>query len=116
MCPSDCHRDFGHWMLRHRPDCVITSVPAVWDWLALLGAPVPAKVSFLFWRLHGPHSEWSGVRQNDHEIGAAAVDVLTGQIARGEHGVPPVQVRVMIESSSIEGRTLRPPRLVRRAQ
>ncbi len=109
-CLADGRQDFDLWMKQHRPDCVITSVPAVWGWIERLGFPVPKKVGFLYWQLTNAGGNWSGTRQNDGEIGTAALTMLVAQITRGEHGVPPVQLRVMVKSSRVEGGTLRAPR------
>ena len=50
---------------------------------------------------------WSGIRENHELIGAAAVDLLIGQLSRNEIGIPRQPRKVLIPGTWHEGGTLR---------
>ncbi len=84
---------------------MIATMAEAWEWLAASSHQPPRTIGFLFWQVRPGDPHWSGNRQNDAEIGAAAVELLAGQLRRGERGTPPVRSRVLVESSAVSGRT-----------
>jgi LacI family transcriptional regulator len=48
------------------------------------------------------------MNQNNDLVGAAAVDLVVGELHRNEAGIPTYPKCVMIESQWIEGTTLKP--------
>lgn len=109
-CDSDGRDEFLQWFRKNRPDCIITSAPEVWAWLAESGVRIPEEAGFLFWQVEErdeAHKDWSGMSQNDRQIGATGLDLIATQLRCGEHGVPPVHSRTMIESTFVRGRTIR---------
>ena len=51
----------------------------------------------------------AAIDQASREVGAAAVDIILGQINRHERGAPAIPKTVLIPGRWIEGRTVRPP-------
>lgn len=98
-----------HWLKQHRPDAVITT-----EWalakkrLAHIGARIPEDTSLV-------HLEWSpdlpggaaGIDQRSEMVGAAAVDMVIGQIVRHERGEPKVRRTLLIEGRWVDGPTVR---------
>ncbi len=98
---------FKAWFQAHKPDAILTLHREVKEWLANLGAAVPRDVSLAHLDLEPALEGWAGMNQNNHLAGASALDVLVGQIHRNETGVPPFAKSVMIESSWVDGKSVR---------
>jgi len=97
---------FIDWFRRYLPDAVMTCFTEVVPVLAGAGYPVPASVGVaLNWMPDGSSS--SGVSQDFEGVGAAAFDLVEGQLQRHEHGVPAVPKIVQVRGSWMEGDTLR---------
>jgi LacI family transcriptional regulator len=100
--------DLAGWVRRNRLDGVVTWEPSVVTRLRAAGVAVPGDVSVAIessWQ----EAPWcSGMDQNDERIGAAAVELVSSMLVRGERGVPSVQHRVLVESTWREGTTVRP--------
>lgn len=103
---------FGPWYRRQRPDVVISQsppVPIVTGWLQELGVAVPADCGVADLDID-PHSDrdCSGIQQNYPEVAAAAVDLIVGQLQRGERGLPADPRVVLIRGIWVDGATTRP--------
>jgi LacI family transcriptional regulator len=88
---------FRAWYARHRPDAllVVSGRPA--GWLRGLGARATRRtpVAYLdWWPARAPAP---GVDQHSAEVGAAAVDLVVGQLHRNESGPPPHPKTVLVE-------------------
>lgn len=58
--------------------------------------------------LHSIHDqERQGIEQHEDQIGSAAVDLVVGQLARGESGIPPFQKTTLIKGRWEAGATVR---------
>jgi LacI family transcriptional regulator len=75
-------------------------------WLRRLGKQIPRDVGFAMvnW---GPDRDCAGVDQNNRAVGAAAVDLVVGQLYRNECGIPEVAKVVQVESRWVDGPTVR---------
>ncbi len=102
-------QEFTTWLYRTKPDVVVTKFVEVQALVLRLGFRVPRDLGTVFLTCTEPGSELSGVYENPDDVGAAAVDYLTSMTHRNERGVPRVAQRILIESSWIEGSTVRPP-------
>ncbi|MDX6767592.1 MAG: LacI family DNA-binding transcriptional regulator [Candidatus Methylacidiphilales bacterium] len=99
---------FLSWLARFRPDVLVCNYTDVRPILKNAGWRVPQDLGVVWTlaRLIGP--EASGLRQQEVKIGAAAIDLLTSAILRGERGLPDTQLRVLVSSVFFPGRTIRP--------
>lgn len=99
--------EFAKWMRAEQPDVIITDQVQVREWVLDLRLVVPDEVGLIHldW---APHlTEWAGMRQNSHLIGAAAADLVIGQVTRNEVGPPDHPKLVLIESDWVAGPSVR---------
>jgi len=99
---------FDQWMKAYSPDVILSINPAVRDWVEQSGLSVPDQCGLVNLNVVGDVESWSGIRENHELIGAAAVDLLIGQLSRNEIGVPRQPRKVLIPGMWHEGGTLRP--------
>ncbi len=97
----------GAWVKQHRPDCVIGHTNPLLDGIRNLGFRVPRDVGFasldLFPRDDG--LECSGIDQVSDAVGAAAVELVVGQIAFRQSGLMERPRLVQIEGIWRDGTT-----------
>jgi LacI family transcriptional regulator len=103
-------RRFADWFARHHPDVILFSRLPVPAWLAEGGIRVPADVGLV-------HLDWSpevaplaGIDAAPEAAGAAAVDLLVGQLHANEHGVPAREKIVAVRGRWVPGTSLRASR------
>jgi LacI family transcriptional regulator len=98
--------DFTRWWERYRPTVILGAEAAVVEWLRELGVRVPGEVGFahLDWtkHLHG----MTGIDQSSEAVGAAVVDLVIGQLHRGERGLPATPLVQMVAGRWVEGATV----------
>ena len=98
---------FRRWLLKHRPDAVITFNTHVPGWLQKLGLRFPRDIGFVVhdWtpRMHG----FAGIYQQREHLAAAAVDLVVTQLSQHEHGVPAVPRQIMIPPRWVDGPCVR---------
>lgn len=100
---------FDRWMETYNPDAILSINPVVRDWVEELGRRVPDEVGLVNLNVVDDVENWSGIKENHELIGAAAVDLLIGQLSRNEIGVPRQPRKVLIPGEWHDGNTLRPP-------
>jgi len=98
--------EFLAWFKRHKPTAIVCHVSEVKTWLESIGRSVPKDVSLatlsrVFDR------DWSGIDQQELEIGRRAVELLVSLFHSGERGAPATPVRLLVEGRWIEGDTTR---------
>ncbi|WP_162525245.1 LacI family DNA-binding transcriptional regulator [Rariglobus hedericola] len=100
---------FDRWLKREKPDVIIT---CDWDTVSAhlqrlrLGTPDDIGLVDLQWL--SPDSARAAVDQSNHEVGAAAVDIILAQINRHERGEPAIPKTVLVPGRWIEGPSIRP--------
>jgi len=104
------------WLKKTRPDALIIDYSAPFiDWLnRACGLRVPEDIGVV--SLNVDSSVQSGIDQNEHEIGATAVDLLVSLIHTNERGIPAIARRVLIEGTWRLGKTVSTVRLGRELQ
>jgi LacI family transcriptional regulator len=98
---------FDRWMDTYKPDAILSVNPAVREWVQESGHSVPEDCGLVNLNVVDDVENWSGIRENHELIGAAAVDLLVGQLSRNEIGVPRQPRKVLIPGEWHEGGTLR---------
>lgn len=100
---------FDRWLSREKPDAIITcewnTVSAHLDRLRLRA---PADLGLVDLQWLPTDSPRAAVDQCNHEIGAAAVDVILAQINRHERGEPAIPKTILVPGRWVEGPTARP--------
>jgi DNA-binding LacI/PurR family transcriptional regulator len=104
----ECVACFGAWIQRHQPDVVICINEYVIRWTQALGLDVPGRLGLVHLCRHPHLTQWAGIDQREDQIGAAVVDLVTGQLLHGEFGLPAFRKKVLITGTWVEGPTLRP--------
>jgi DNA-binding LacI/PurR family transcriptional regulator len=101
--------DLAAWLEKKRPDALVLGDPGLLRVLDKTGWKAPVALGVATTRWSKAELRCAGMRQPFGELGAAAVDLVVGQIHRNEAGLPKVPVTVMVDGEWIEGASL-PPR------
>ncbi|EIQ01809.1 transcriptional regulator [Opitutaceae bacterium TAV1] len=99
---------FHDWFEHHRPDALI----GIWQdfplrWLRERGVRVPEEVGYATLDVGGRLGQLAGMKQANHDLGMAAVDLLAGQLFRNETGLPQTPTVTQIEGTWEDGPTVR---------
>ena len=96
----------GPWLAKHRPEVILFTGLPVATWIARLGLRVPDDVGLV-------HLDWSaecaplaGIDNDAEAVGAAAVDLLVGQLHAHEYGVPRREKIVAVPGRWVAGSSL----------
>ncbi len=101
-------RKFAEWIDQYRPDACICVNSYIVDWIRDLGIGIPGDMGFALLDLPREFNGiLAGMEPRSIETGMKAIDVLVGQIHRGEEGLPSFQTGTMIESKWTPGPTVR---------
>lgn len=101
---------FREWYQAHQPDGIVTSwlysdmIP--WFKSNKIAVPESVQVSTYYITPH-IHPGISGIDQKLESVGAAAVDLIVGQLYRNEKGIPKEPKNVIISGEWIAGKTVR---------
>ncbi len=93
------------WLERHRPEVVVSSSETM-ELLDSLSRRIPKDLGFVNIDLAATDRACTGLRDNDADVAGAAVDLIVGQIARNERGVPKCPKLVYITCDWIEPRAV----------
>lgn len=97
---------FLAWYKRHKPTAIVSHVGEIRGWLEAVGKHVPDDVSLAtLSRVFEP--SWSGIDQQESEIGRRALELLVSLFQSGERGAPATPLRLLVEGRWIEGETTR---------
>jgi LacI family transcriptional regulator len=100
---------FDAWLRREKPDAIITC-----DWNAVqlhlerLRLRAPGDLGLVDLQRLSTDSPRAAVDQCNHEVGAAAIDVILAQINRHERGEPAIPKTVLVPGRWVEGPSLLP--------
>ena len=102
---------FSEWYQAVRPQAVIGFQAPVLQWLQKMGVRVPEETGFATVDRFpaDPPLTAAGVEQNSNQVGAAAVDLVTSQIAYNDQGVPATPKLLLLEGHWEPGPTVRVP-------
>jgi DNA-binding LacI/PurR family transcriptional regulator len=96
---------FRAWYRQHLPDAIVCVHDEVKKWIADMDLKVPEDVALAHLDRHEDLADWSGMYQNNTLVGAAAVDMLVGQLHRNEVGLPEFPKASFIQSTWVDGPT-----------
>jgi len=96
------------WMDKNKPDAVITDDHTLLNRFSELGFSLPRDLGFAHLDLD---VRWgtkvSGIQQNNHDVGVAAVELLTGLVVRNDLGLPQRPHAHLVEGAWVAGDTTR---------
>ncbi|MCX8512961.1 MAG: LacI family DNA-binding transcriptional regulator [Chthoniobacteraceae bacterium] len=90
---------FDRWFDRHRPDIIVSVNRFGLQFMEARGLDIPGDIGYASLDVDGDISCYagvSGIDQNSHLVGAAAVDLLVGALQRGQRGVPETPMRLAV--------------------
>jgi LacI family transcriptional regulator len=93
---------FRAWYAEHRPDAILTLHEEVEMWLREIRVE---GVALAHLDHHEQLHEWSGMHQNHGLAGAAAIDMLVGQLHHNEVGTPDSPKATLIQSTWVDAPT-----------
>jgi LacI family transcriptional regulator len=103
--------DFIRWIKTRKPDVIITQAQGlicqVIGWLKKAGMAVPDDIGLANLCACPGIPEVAGIYQNDHLIGATAIDVLVGMMQRNERGLPDTIIYTLVDGVWQPGNTVR---------
>lgn len=101
-------KSFEKWYRKERPEVVISDSYGFENVLKHCGLDVPGDVGFVTLARSPEAPYQAGIDQHLDRIGAAAIDLIIGQLHRNESGLPAYPKTTMIEGSWVSGSTVRP--------
>ncbi len=101
--------EFSRWFRQHKPDAVvhIAREGDIVEWIERCGARVPDDVGYVFLDLWSTMHDISGMDQQSHLVGAAAIDLAVAELRQGERGLPQHPKIIMTEGIWRPARTTR---------
>jgi len=96
---SPSQLDFDRWFDQHRPDVILGVNRFVLRFLKRKGLSIPEDVGYASLDLDSEIPEYeglSGIDQNSHIVGSAAVDMLVDAMQRARRGIPKHPLRIEI--------------------
>jgi LacI family transcriptional regulator len=105
-------RRLGDWLKRHQPDVMVfahmhEAVRELAPWLRQRGIEVPQQLGVAVVSHFLEGTGFSGMQQNQADIGSWAVELVLARIAHQDLGIPTHPRIEMVESEWVEGTTLR---------
>ena len=110
ILPTASQADFNRWYDRYHPDAIVSVDRFGLRFIETRGRRIPDDVGYATLDLDGEaasHPGLSGIDQNSHMVGAAAVDLLVTAIQRGQRGIPSQPMRIEIEGTWKTGKSTR---------
>lgn len=102
--PDAARRLLRHWLMKQKPDAILTTVPQVPELLRQLKFRIPEDVAVAGTSMDVPVD--AGLDQHSEAIGRIAVELLISQINLNERGEPADPYRVLVESRWRDGASL----------
>lgn len=93
------------WREAQNPDVIISIGWDVYRWLQERRIRIPADVAFAHLGLDGVYAGVAGIDQKSRVIGAAAIDLLVGQIYRNEYHVPKQPKIMLLDGRWVPGKS-----------
>jgi LacI family transcriptional regulator len=106
---------FLEWFRTHRPDVIVSHVPATVAWLESIGVRVPRDVGFVILNCTDRIAPCAGLDMRPTAMGAASVESVVAQIQRNERGPPAIPKSIMIGGAWTDGPTIRPAPAARKS-
>ena len=95
------------WIKKEKVDCLVgAGYAGLYQALVKMGLDIPGRFGFASTQLAEGERVISGIYQNSHEIGSAAVDLLVSMMQRHTIGLPIIPQHLLIEGSWREGKTV----------
>ncbi len=110
----DFQSEFAPWFRRYKPDVVLSHFAETPAWIKACSRS--RRTGFVLLNVLNQTAPCAAIDLQPRIIGARAVELVVGQILRGEFGVPEWPSRTMVPARWVEGPTVRPPAAAERAR
>jgi LacI family transcriptional regulator len=97
---------FAEWLLKRRPDAILTLHTVVGEWVASAGLAVPRDVGLVQLECRRGCEDWAGMEQHNDLTGEAAVDLLVSLTTAGSQPLSLSPRGILITPTWKEGTTL----------
>ena len=98
--------EFGEWLRAGKPDAILLAEPHIFQWLRRPGPKARDSAPIAAWLEVDERCQtrnYCGVDYRFVRVGAAAVELLVGQINRNERGSPAVPETLQVDAAWVEG-------------
>jgi len=119
ILPEADQEAFDEWYEKHRPDVVVSVDRFGLRMIEERGLAIPDEIGYASLDLDGlppEHQSMSGIEQNSHQVGAAAVDMLVAAVQHGQRGAPKHPVRIEVEGLWVQGTSTRKQKAARKSK
>ncbi|HEY0865114.1 MAG TPA: LacI family DNA-binding transcriptional regulator [Lacunisphaera sp.] len=103
LCPTGQQAAFQRWFGQNKPDAILLAEAQVENWLTK-AKPAGGAVVTAWLLLEQKNSRKQGVDYRGEKIGAAAIEVVVGQIHRNERGSPTIPNSLLMQGVWAGGR------------
>jgi len=97
---------FCDWLLRRRPDAILTLHTVVEEWVKMAGLHVPQGIGLVQLECRRGCEDWAGMEQHNDLTGEAAVDLLVSLTTAGKEPLSLSPRGILITPTWKDGRTL----------
>ncbi|MEM9161233.1 MAG: LacI family DNA-binding transcriptional regulator [Verrucomicrobiota bacterium] len=96
---------FYDWLDSYKPELVVAGFDEIYYWMKERGYSIPGDIGLVRPQVCGIRS-LSGMKYDHQAVGAAAVDLISGQMNRNERGIPSKRKQVFINAVWNPGETI----------
>jgi LacI family transcriptional regulator len=96
-------KPFEDWLDKYQPEILISKGAYVLPLLKKMGISIPRDIAFADLFLNQFDGSTAGVRQNHDEVGAKAVEILSGQLQQNKFGIPAVPTKTYVNGNWFDG-------------
>ncbi|MFA5264365.1 MAG: LacI family DNA-binding transcriptional regulator [Opitutaceae bacterium] len=99
---------FREWLVRQKPDALITAQSPVPAFLRKLGVTIPDELGVALVSVTDKAGSFAGINEGCETIGGVAVEFLTSLVEHGYRGLPDNPQRLHLQAAWQEGTSVRP--------
>ena len=95
------------WLSKYRPEVILSYYPYIYDSLKEIGLTMGEDIGFVDLFLDKADGSIAGIVNQCEQVSRVAIEILVGQIQRNVLGLPPTQMKTLIQGVWVDGATLK---------
>lgn len=99
-------KEAGPWLRKAKPDVIVGQHSLLPEWLKSQGHTAPEAIGLVHLALDADCTEWTGIWQRKHQVGAEAIELCISMIRNNRFGLPETPYDILIPGNWKEGNTL----------